>query len=85
MGEDGEDGLLQRMFIKYSLRRRLRMAFALCIAEESLGDKLSLLPSHAVEDLRRRLLLRIIHVEAEGEPAGLHFVGQGDHLPPETA
>ena len=37
--------------------------------------------------LRRsgRLLLRVIHIKTKGEPAGLHFIGHGDHLPPETA
>ena len=81
----GKDGPLQRALIPCSLVFHLGMTFALRIMSQRLGDELCFLPPHAVKDVHRRLLLRVIHIETNGEPAGLHFIGHGDHLPPETA
>ena len=84
-GQDREDGLFQCRLVPRGLILNLGMTFALRIMGQRLGDELRFLPPHAVKDLNGRLLLRVIHIKTKGEPAGLHFIGHGDHLPPETA
>lgn len=83
--QDRENGLFQCTLVPCSLILHLGMTFALRIMGQRLGDELRFLPPQSVEDVHCRLLLRVIHIESNGEPAGLHFIGHGDHLPPETA